>query len=93
MKRTRLSADEYRRREAVREAVYERDGGCLLAHHSPCHGSLTPHHRRKASQGGAYTVENVAALCVWHNDQLEADADLAAYGRSIGLVLRTGDAA
>lgn len=78
---------------AVRAAVFERDGGCLLAHHSPCFGVLTPHHRRKAGQGGAYTEANLVALCAAHNDQLEADADLAAYARSIGLVLRRGDAA
>lgn len=90
----RLSAAERRDRDAIRDAVFERDGyRCRLGHYSPCYGPLTPHHRRKASQGGTYTLENLVALCASHNDALEADADLAAYGRSVGLVLRTGDAA
>lgn len=93
MKRKRLSAAEQRRRSTIRRAVWERDGCCRLAHHSQCFGKPTVHHRRKASQGGEFSEANLAALCSHHNDQLEADADLAAYARSIGLVLKTGDAA
>jgi 5-methylcytosine-specific restriction endonuclease McrA len=87
-------ARENRGHAAIREAVFERDGyRCQLGHWSPCFGPLTPHHRRKASQGGRYTLENLTALCSSHNDQLEADPVLAAYARSIGLVLRREDVA
>lgn len=57
-----------------------------------CRGPLTPHHRRKASQGGAYTVENLVAACAGCNGALEADADLARWAHSVGLVVRRGDA-
>lgn len=56
-----------------------------------CFGRISFHHRRKASQGGPYTVANGATLCLGHNDRLESDADLAALGRRLGLVLRAGD--
>lgn len=95
IKRKRLSADERRRRDEVRTAVFKRDGyRCLFAgvHGAgPCFGQLTFHHRRKASQGGEYSVANGGSLCVHHNDELEADADLAVLGRSLGLVLLAGD--
>lgn len=74
-------------------AVLARDGGCQLYRvpgAGACHGHLTPHHRRKASQGGTYTEDNLVVLCAHHNDQLEADADLAALGVQLGLVVRRG---
>jgi len=77
--------------EATRSRVFDRDGGCLLAHHGNCHGPLTPHHRRKASQGGKYTELNLMTLCAFHNDHLEADADFALGGQHHGVVLKAGD--
>lgn len=59
---------------------------------SPCFGPLTPHHRRKASQGGAYSTENLVTVCAGHNDEVEANAMLAAWCNSVGLVVRRGDA-
>lgn len=77
---------------AVRQAVFERDAyRCQLrgiAGAGDCYGPLTPHHRRKASQGGPYTEANLVTLCRHHNDQLEARADVAAIGEALGLVLR-----
>lgn len=56
-----------------------------------CFGRPTFQHRRKASQGGAYDEANGATLCSFHNQRIEADADLAALARSLGLVLLRGD--
>jgi hypothetical protein len=83
-------------RRAVRDEVFARDGwSCQVAARVPdpgsCAGPLTPHHRRKAGQGGAYSVENISAVCAHHNERLEADADLAARARAAGLVVRPGD--
>lgn len=87
---------ELRGRPAVRAAVLERDGGCLLhlgrelndGSWGPCFGGLTYHHLKKASQGGEYTIENGATLCAHHNDLVEDHPTRAA---SIGLVRRTLD--
>lgn len=76
---------------AIRAAVFARDGRCMLAHlpHAGnCGGHPTPHHRRKASQGGGYTLANLVAACSVHNDRLEENADMAAAARVEGLVLR-----
>lgn len=78
----------------MRALVFARDRRCRLGGvpgAGRCYGRLTYHHRRKASQGGSYSVDNGAALCAHHNDALEADADLAALGRALGLVLLRGD--
>jgi 5-methylcytosine-specific restriction endonuclease McrA len=76
----------------IREAVFRRDSHrCQLADLGGCFGGLTPHHRRKASQGGGYNLANLATLCAHHNDELEADADLARLARERGLVVRRGD--
>jgi hypothetical protein len=92
-KRSTERSDPERKR--VREAVFFRDGyRCQLAGVTDagrCFGELTPHHKLKEGQGGAYTVENLVSLCAHHNDQLEADANLAALARRMGLVLRTTD--
>jgi hypothetical protein len=76
-------AADLERRKAVREAVYERDGGCLLREETdlgrqarelgwlPCFGDLTPHHLHKASAMGPYTEENIVALCAHHNHYVE----------------------
>lgn len=90
-RRGKLSAAEKR---PIREAVFRRDGGCLLAGYhgtGKCYGPLTAHHKRKASQGGSYSMENLIALCAHHNDELEADADLAAMAHGAGFVIRRGD--
>lgn len=86
-------------RAAVRRAVLERDRVCQLAGAGEasgydvgrCYGRLEVHEVRKASQGGTYSEDNGRAVCSHHNSQLEADADLAAFARSVGLVLRRGD--
>ena len=83
------------RRKAVREAVFARDGGCLLSpwgrlndegrDWGPCVGVLTPHHLLKASQGGAYSEDNLVALCAMHNSMIE---DWPIQAERIGLVVR-----
>lgn len=97
MKRVAMKAgrkgltDEQR---AIRQAVFDRDGHCQLRGvegAGPCFGPLTPHHKRKASQGGKYTLDELVALCSHHNSQIEADADLARLAHSLGLVVRRGD--
>lgn len=77
-----------REKVQIRDAVFRRDGGCLLAGHGRCFGGLTAHHVVKAGQGGAYSLANLRTLCAHHNDQLEADADLARVAVGLGLVVR-----
>jgi hypothetical protein len=74
-------------RPAVRAAVFERDGGCVLASWSACFGRLTPHHRLKEGQGGPYTEANLSAVCAHHNEQIEADPRLADHCRQVGLTI------
>lgn len=79
---------------ATREEVFARDGWrcrLLAVDGHRCYGPLTFHHRRKAGQGGGYTLTNGAAVCATGNSALEADADLARAARAIGLVVRRGD--
>jgi 5-methylcytosine-specific restriction endonuclease McrA len=75
----------------IRNAVFERDGyRCVLAGIAgtgglpECWGRLTPHHLKKAGQGGAYSTENLVTLCVRHNDDVEDQPNLY---RALGLVL------
>lgn len=71
----------------VREAVFRRDGGCVLrgqASHR-CQGPETPHHLAKASAGGRYTPENLVCLCAGSNTAVEDDPE---WGRWVGLVVR-----
>ena len=84
--------------DLVREQVFARDRFCQVHHLGyrsyavgRCYGPLTPHHRRKASQGGAYSTENLVVACLAHNEALEADAGLARWAHSVGLVVRRGD--
>lgn len=101
MKRSRLRPMSAKRaagveeRQIIRDAVFARDGHrCRLdgvVGAGTCFGRLTPHHVRKASQGGAYDMDNLQTLCAGHNDGIEADADLAALARSLGLVRRRGE--
>ena len=80
-------ASEAKERVRVRGLVFERDGWrCRMAPLGGCWGVLTFHHVKKASQGGAYSVENGATLCAFHNDLIESDADIAAVAESMGLV-------
>lgn len=85
-KRARLIRAEDR--PAVRAAVFARYGWrCVLGGFTPCFGPLTPHHRRKSGQGGAYTEANLVALCAHHNEQIEADPVLAEVARDRGLTI------
>lgn len=71
----------------VRGVVFARDGWrCRMAHIGGCSGFLTPHHVLKASQGGAYTEDNLVTLCAHHNCLIESDADFAALAREMGFV-------
>lgn len=91
--RTNHRLDARRRAQAgIRAQVFDRDSyRCALrdvAGAGRCYGPLTPHHRRKASQGGGYTLANLRTLCSHHNDLLESRADVAAIGEELGLVVR-----
>lgn len=59
--------------DKLRRAVFDRDGGCLLHEEgdAPCRGPLTVHHRRKAGAQGAWSMENLVALCAFHNCDIE----------------------
>lgn len=102
LKRTRIRpvsakrALDAHRRKKVREAVFARDGRCLLNPYGPlnphgqdwgpCFGKpLTFHHLRKASGGGEYTEANGVTLCSGHNDMVE---DYPISAAVIGLVVR-----
>lgn len=91
-RRSRKQADPERAR--VRNVVFVRDGGCLLnqrpAYGGSCFGQPTVHHLRKASQGGAYTADNLVTLCAHHNDWVEVHPTVA---HAIGLVIRAGETA
>lgn len=89
----RLEPAEVLRRRTVRAEVFQRDGGCLLAHHQEfgggCYGQrCTPHHLLKASAGGPYMADNLVTLCAHHNDWVE-DHPTAAH--AVGLVVRRGE--
>jgi 5-methylcytosine-specific restriction endonuclease McrA len=100
VKRTRIRpiSDKKRRQlvanARVRAAVFARDGyRCQIAKipdAGPCFGELTYHHILKASQGGAYTLDNGLTACSFHNDMVEDRPDWA---HANGLVTRRGDAA
>ncbi len=78
--------------EPLVQQVFYRDRGCVLVEHQAvagqCLGRLTPHHLRKAGQGGAWTLPNLVALCARHNGWIENHPDLA---HDMGLVIRTGE--
>lgn len=83
-------------RRAITEAVFSRDRRCLLAPLAgrrvpPCFGPPTPHHIRKAGQGGGWTMQNIVKLCAFHNDWLEWH-DGIIFGVPAGLIcLRDSD--
>jgi len=92
---TAVSADRKAEREAaepVVQAVYSRDGHeCVLAQHDNrelCMGRLTPHHLRKAGQGGQWLPSNLVTLCARHNGWVEDHPHMA---HALGLVIRTGE--
>ena len=96
-RRTRLKSRSARKRadkpseDKVRAVVFALDRErCRMADdpETTCGGELTYHHLRKASAGGAYSVENGATLCVDHNGWVE-DNPIAA--RRLELVVREGD--
>lgn len=98
--RSQKRTDELPGRRLVRAEVLVRDRVCQVRVIGSatafavgrCFGPLTPHHRRKEGRGGAYTLENLVAVCAHHNGALEADADLARWAHSVGLVVKQGDA-
>lgn len=89
----RMSATQAKAQRAkapIREAVFARDRGCLLARHlGGCFGELTAHHLRKDGQGGAYAEENLVTLCSFHNDTWVEGNPLEAH--RLGLVVRRGE--
>lgn len=65
---------EFEVRAAIRAAVIERDGGCVLALEpgvGNCQGRDTVHHILKEGQGGPFTMENLVCLCWFHNGWVE----------------------
>ena len=79
-------------RRIVRERVFARDGGCVVADKTmwgPCFGPLTVHHLLKASQGGKYTAKNLVTLCAYHNGFVEDQPTMA---WNEGLVIRSWEA-
>ena len=86
-------------RQAQVAAAFRRDGWVLVAGEwvggrcipaewgmpDRCRGKLTPHRRRKGSNLGRYTTENVVAACAHHNDAIEDHPTLAT---ALGLVRR-----
>lgn len=87
----RLSGNEQARRREVRERVFARDRGCLLASvlvGRPCSGIPTVHHLHKASAGGGYSLDNLVWLCASMNLWVEDNPDRA---WALGLVKRHGD--
>lgn len=96
LKRTRLKPVSDKRRAAaperaeVREQVFARDrhrcrldGAADVA--GACRGPLTPHHLKKASAGGEYTLTNLVTLCAGHNTWVE---DEPVKATELGMVIR-----
>ncbi len=93
-----LAIADAARERTVRDEVFARDGyRCVLADHIEsawfprCSGPLTFHHRRKASAGGSYTVQNGVSACLTHNlwvEEAPVDARTVLGGF---LVVREGD--
>lgn len=87
------SKEAQRRTDAlIREQVFARDRGCVLRmiEGTDCYGPMTPHHRRKASSGGAYSLANLVTLCLGHNGAVE-DHPADYRERFPFLVVREGD--
>lgn len=82
-------------RDAERLFVLSRDGGCLLRGRLDiphwCSGGDSFHHIVKAWKRPPYDRRHGVCLCFFHNGLLEADADFAAKGHELGLVVREGE--
>jgi hypothetical protein len=88
--RRAAQADEH---AVIRRQVFDRDHRCLLVGRSDagrCWGPPTPHHIRKAGQGGPYTLLNLVQLCLHHNEWIET-ADGQPLALIWGLWCRNGD--
>lgn len=85
--RSEKRQDQRPQEEAITAEVFRRDGGCIMRTQAShiCHGPLTPHHLRKQSAGGPWTLDNVVALCAWANGEVE---NAPYWGRHHGLVVR-----
>jgi hypothetical protein len=64
--------------ERLFAAILERDGGCVVAGElwvddepHVCEGPDTPHHRRKQSAQGGWTMHNLVVLCAKANSDVE----------------------
>lgn len=70
-------AKQVRDAAPVREAVHERDGGCVLRNHQhawgPCSGPLEAHHILKEGQTGESTLANLLSTCRTHNQMIERE--------------------
>lgn len=90
--RSRQKEAERRTEAHIREQVFARDRGCVLRDDPEhrCFGPMTPHHRRKASSGGAYSMANLITICSTGNSDIE---DRPAYYRERHpfLVVRESD--
>ena len=85
-RRSQKREDAAEEEALVRLAVFVRDRwGCRLASLGGCWGDPTPHHLRKAHEGGPYSLENLICLCVGHNRWVE---DHPPEARRLGLVER-----
>lgn len=98
--RTPLAKISPRKRRELREsrpvvqAVFDRDGACILRGHAavagPCFGGMTPHHLRKQSaERGGWSLDNLVTLCAGHNDGWVEDHPPVA--RRLGLVVTRGE--
>ena len=92
--RSAKKAAERQAEADIRLRVFQRDRRCVLSVLDDTHrclGPLTPHHRRKASSGGAYSLLNLISICARGNGDIE---DRPAYYRERfpHLVVREGDA-
>lgn len=89
-RRPKLLTDDDR---AVNDAVFRRDGRCLVDHLrevGACYGPLTYHHLRKQGMGGRKGPRTEAggiALCAHHNGWVEDHPNAA---RGLGLVVCGG---
>jgi hypothetical protein len=89
-------------RTVVRQVVFDRDRWCLLRNGlrpilavaesavvvPDCWGKPTPHHLRKAGQGGPYIECNLVRLCVGHNQWVET---VRPWARLVGLEMTRTD--
>lgn len=90
----RAEAEAAERRETADAVIAAAGGRCVLAGvpgAGRCFGRPTRHHVRKQSQGGRHDEDNGVCMCAWHNDQIEADPELARLAHSLGYVRYRGE--